>query len=129
MAEQFVIAHCLKNGWSVSKTVGDNQLYDLILDKKDNSLYKVQVKHSLLKRGAVYCDVRSTGYTFNGEGKRKLFSKKYSPQDIDFIAIYCSDNNCCYLVKNEGKSAITLRIDPAKNNNKKNVILAKDYQI
>jgi hypothetical protein len=129
IAEQFVIAHCLKCGWIVSKTVGDNQLYDLVLDKGDGKLLKVQVKNGKLDDGVILISPKSCGYMFDGKGNRILFQRKYSPEDVDFIASYCPDTNECYLIKNEGNPSISLRITPPKNNQTKKIRYAKDYEI
>ena len=129
IAEQFVIAHCLKRQWSVSKTVGDNQPYDMILDMHDGKLYKVQIKNGRVVNGVIIIESKSCGYTFDGEGNRELFVKLYSPNDVDYIASYCPETNECYLIKNEGKSALTLRINIPKNNQMKGIKFAKDYLI
>lgn len=131
IAEQFVIAHCLKKGWIVSKTVGDNKRYDLILDRNDGILLKVQVKWGRYDetKGAIIIDAKSCGYTFDGKGNRQLFTHKYSTSEVDYFASYCPETNSCYLIKNENKGNINLRIEAPKNGQKLKVKYAKDYVI
>lgn len=132
MAEAFVIANCLKNGWSVSKTVGDNQKYDIIVDKKDGKLLRVQVKWGryIAKQGVVYIEARSCGYKFV-DGQRILFSDNYHNQ-IDSIASYCPETNKCYLFEHNNINRVyTLRVNIAKGYQKNNINIryAKDYEI
>ena len=130
IVEQFVIAHCLKKGWNISKPIGDNQRYDMIIDKGDGKLYKVQTKKGTIdKHGIIYIYAKSSGYRFDGEGKRILFNESYSPEEVDFIASYCFETNQCYLIKNEGKKTISLRIDEPKNHQTRLIKYAKDYII
>jgi len=128
VAEQFVMAHCLKRGWIVSKTIGDNKRYDFILDKGDNALYKVQVKSGRLNDGVIIIDTKSSGYKIN-KGEYVSYNKKYSLEDVDYIASYCPDTNQSYIIKNEGIYQINLRVDNSKNNQIKGIRFAKDYLI
>ena len=129
IAEQFMIAHCLKRGWSVSKPIGDNQRYDMVLDRGDGKLLKIQTKKGTLINGVIVIYTRSSGYRFDGEGKRILFNENYSINDVDFIGSYCNETNKCYLIENKEKSNIYLRVEPVKNNQTKNVRYAKDFEI
>lgn len=131
IAEQFVIAHCLKRGWIVSKTIGDNKKYDLVLDRNDGVLLKVQVKWGNYdaNKGAILISTKSCGYTFDGEGNRELFTNTYSLTEVDYFASYCLETNTSYLIKNEGKGNVNLRIEEPKNGQKLKVKYAKNYVI
>jgi hypothetical protein len=53
-------------------------------------------------------------------------------QEIDLIAAYCRDLDVCYLLPIEdfdGRSAIQLRLMPAKNNQHQLINWAADYRL
>lgn len=130
ISEQFVIANFLRKGWSVSKPIGDNQRFDLIVDSGDNVLRKVQVKTAYQQNGKLKISARSAGYTIT-EGKVKSFAKVYNGQ-VDLIAAYCWENDKIYIIdldKSAKNYEFILRVDPSKNKQRKTVRWAKDYDL
>jgi prevent-host-death family protein len=80
----------------------------------DRALIKVRIGGSWLSPTAGY--VRST----------------YGADEIDLIAIYCADVDCCYLLPVElvaGRSAIQLRLTPPKNRQRACINLAADFEL
>jgi len=64
-----------------------------------------------------------------GKGERQQF-RKYTGDEIDFVAAYCPDTNHIYYLRMsafEGKSMAFLRIEPPKNGQAERVIWAKDF--
>jgi hypothetical protein len=51
--------------------------------------------------------------------------------DIDYFGVYCPENDKVYLVPVEDTTQrlCSLRVTPAKNNQKKRVRWAKDYEV
>jgi PD-(D/E)XK endonuclease len=57
--------------------------------------------------------------------------KLYSPHEIDAFAAYCAELDRCYFLPLETfgqRSAIQLRLAPARNNQKAGVNWAKDFE-
>ncbi len=122
IAEARVLASLLEANYSVSVPWGDNQRYDLLVDTGTN-IQKVQCKMGRLKNGSIDFSLRSTP----GKGKKP---KPYG-NSVDSYGVYCPETDMCYLVpvedvKNTGAS---LRVDPLKNNQGKNIRFAKKYEI
>lgn len=58
--------------------------------------------------------------------------KKYTTNDIDFVAVYDYENKQGYLVPEtliEEQSSISLRLEPAKNKQEANIKYAKDFKL
>lgn len=82
ITEAVIVAELLKRGYSVSRPVGDNQRYDLLLDV-DGSIYKVQCKTAKIENdGGIQFNTAST-YGHRGGGRRTYLG------EVDFILAYC----------------------------------------
>jgi PD-(D/E)XK endonuclease len=108
-SEAMVLAGLLKNGEVVLQPFGDNQRYDLVVER-DGKFLRVQCKTGRLKNGCVRFYTRSVNYI-----KGKVVKEAYYGQ-ADIFGVYCPDNDKIYLVPVDqvGKDACHLRIDPAK---------------
>ena len=105
-SEAMVLAALLRAGELVAFPFGDNQRYDLLVDRGDRIL-RLQVKTGRLARGVVEASLCSS-YTHRGGGKRG-----YRGQ-CDYFAIYCPENNGVYFVPvgECGETSIYLRVEP-----------------
>ena len=117
-----VMTRLLEKEYSISVPFGDNQRYDLIFD--DGKLNTVQCKTGRIKDNAIHFPTAST-YAHRG-GKRKPYYEQ-----VDFFGVYCPDNDIVYLVpideiKDCGATA-TLRLEPAKNGQTKNIRMADKF--
>lgn len=128
IAELAVSLRALKKGWSVSKPLGDNQRYDLILDDS-NRLIKVQCKSAKLSGNIV-----SASLSRITKIKDKYKKQKYTESEVDAFALYCPDNDVCYLVNfsdisisGVSQGDITLRIQKSTANNQYEARMAEDY--
>jgi len=128
IAEVAVTLAALKRGWSVSKPVGENQRYDLILDD-GTTLFKVQCKSAKLKNNVI-----SASLTRMTRVKDKYKREHYTEQEIDAFAIYCPDLQQSFLLKTEEliidgriQGNVNLRVNESTGNNQYNIRLAKDY--
>lgn len=122
LAELKAATYFAQQGYIVSMPYGDNAPYDLIIDK-DNVLQKVQVKARTEREGAISVELRSAmrGYTHH-----------YTRQDFDILACYNIDTGeMAYLTWDDiqERQVVKLRNKPAKNGQKKGVMLMEDYKI
>ena len=125
ISEACVIAECLKLGFNVALPFGDKNRYDLILDLPEG-LKKVQIKTAQFKKDHLIIRAYSLS-TKNG----KLIKNSYNG-DVDYIIGFCSETNKLYVFKPEnfGKnSVIRLRLSASKNNQKKRVNLASNFEL
>ncbi len=111
----------VRKGWAVFLPYGEDSPVDLLI-YKDDKFKRIQVKASKPRNGAINCHLRSSN---------NWQHKKYSRKDIDFFALYDYENKKGYLIpidKVEGMSEIKLRLEAPKNNQKKRIRMAKDYE-
>jgi hypothetical protein len=99
--------------------------YDLILDLRPE-LIRVQCKWAS-RHGEVVI-VRCYRNRRNRDG---LLRRLYSADEIDAFAAYCADLHECYLLpmgEFAGRSAVQLRLGPARNNQTQRINWAEDYE-
>ena len=121
-SESAVLNRFIHKGYSVSIPFGNNQRYDLIVDR-DGKLWKVQVKTGCFRNGCVSFRPCSTN-GFTGQ------HKDYVGQ-IDAFAVYCPETKVCYWVPIDvcGSSMVCLRVDPPPCGGKqRNIRWAKEFQ-
>lgn len=125
IAELEVLTYVTKLGYQVSIPFGDRARYDQIWEV-GGKLFKIQVKnaHEVDGGNAIEISCRSS----NRSGGKSV-NRKYTPDEVDFIASYYKDK--CYLIpisEITGK-AKRLRFTNAKNNQLVNINLASDYEV
>ena len=81
MSEAFVAAHLLRLGYSVSRPLGDNQRYDLLLDTGTN-LFRIQVKTAAVKSSGAIRFPMASSYHHRG-GTRVTYLGS-----VDYILAY-----------------------------------------
>lgn len=123
ISESYIIYKFLSLGWVVLRPVGDNQRYDCVIDK-GNGFERVQIKTGRLINGTIKFNNVSYSNT------SKIIKKNYVGQ-CDYFAVYCHILNKAYLIPIDkcALSETTLRINPPKNKQEKNVVWAKDFEI
>jgi len=96
--------------------------YDVVID--DNGLHRVQVKYAgQAKSGGFTVRVSSVGHSNK--------HKKYTPEQIDYIAAYAPVTGRIYLLPAsvwEGKTTVCLRYAAARNNQKQKCLNAAEYE-
>lgn len=123
IAEVSVIKKALQKGWQVAKPFGNAYKYDLIIN--DGAGFKrVQIKHMRLKNGILYRETTHRHYK-NG----KYDNTQYQKDEIDLFAFYSKDLDKIYIMPFTEKVSISLRIEPPKNNQKKDILYAKDFEL
>lgn len=119
-SEAVILALFLMNSEVVLQPFGDNQRYDLVVDR-DGVFLRIQCKTGRLMNGVItFCTSSSAG----GKGKRSYIG------EVDYFAVFCPENNNVYLVpiKDCPKSSMRLRVDPPVNNSSVSTVnWAKDY--
>lgn len=126
IAEMAVVKRAVEKGWVPSLTV-EGQRYDMILDD-GNKTYRVQVKHADGKpqesEGSVVIHMTSSGGRY---GTRRT----YTENEIDALLVYMPSTDKVYWLSSEvfqGREGITLRLVETKNNQRKGVNFAEDYE-
>lgn len=97
---------------------------DLLIEEK-GVIKRVQCKTGRIRNNAVVFHAFST-HRIDG----KYVSKGYA-NDVDFLAVYCPDNDSVYLVPAEETISLTvsLRLSPATNGQKKRIKWADNFKI
>lgn len=112
-----------KLGLHVSIPYGENAPYDIVADI-GGLLYKIQCKSSKYEDGHILFSCKTVHYNTKTR-KTESYTGK-----VDFY-MTCFDSKC-YLIPIEecmNSSAKRLRIEHTKNNQKKNVSYAEDYEL
>jgi hypothetical protein len=123
LTEQIVITELKRRNISVSTPVGDNERYDVVLEKPDGSLLRGQVKTGRLKDGVV----RFKGVSQHTNSSGHVY-KQYD-DDVDCFLVHCDETEETYFVDaDEVGTSMHLRIDsPAQKTNQIN--WADDYRL
>lgn len=121
VTEGRVLAALLQLGKRVLIPFGDGARYDLAYDES-GSLIRVQCKTGRLKSGSVIFNTCSN----HRDGMRINYG-----EDADWFGVFCSATDKVYLVpvKLTGTSSCSLRVDPTRNGQSKNVLWAKDFEV
>ena len=126
LAEIIAIKAAIENGYKVSKPLGQNTRYDLVLDK-DGKLYRAQVKHCPAKNGAFRIKTNSVS-TKNG----KTIASFYDSSQIDlFLAINFEKAVCIVLPVDlaENCYSLSIRYETTKNNQTEGTYHINDFQV
>jgi hypothetical protein len=118
-----VVAAFLKLGVPVLTPFGDNQRYDIAIDRA-GTFYRVQCKTARMKDGALVFDTCSSYYHRGGK------KRDYRGQ-IEFFGVFSPDTERVYLVPVDavGTTGASLRVEPSTNGQTKGIRWAKDFEI
>lgn len=112
-------------GYAVSVPFGENVRYDLVIDDVDG-LIRVQCKTGRLRRGAVRFATCSC-YAHHG---RPLEARRDYREQVDRFGVYCPETRGVYLIPIEdapSRVQAALRVEPARNGQRRRIRLAADY--
>ena len=124
IAETAVAHAAVKLGIDVYRPVAEGGRYDLILDL-GTRLLRVQCKWAARHGAVIFVRCYSCRRTANG-----MLYRPYTAREIDAIAAYCPETNRCYLLAAgliAGRNAISLRLDPTRNAQKRRVHWADEF--
>lgn len=121
-SEAQVLAKFLRAGKVVLTPFGDSQRYDMALDEGGGRFVRVQCKTGRLHKGVIEFPACSTNWN-------KGTTRDYR-DDIEVFAVYVPDTDKMYIVPVDvvGKKSGSLRINPAKNGQQKNVRMASEFE-
>jgi hypothetical protein len=114
-------------GYAVLMPFGENTRYDLVVDDGCD-LKRIQCKTGRLYEGAV---VFNTCSYYAHHHNPRVTSRDYIGQ-IDAFAVYCRSTCGVYLVPIDdvpNRRTGALRVNPPRNNQRRRVRLAADYEI
>jgi hypothetical protein len=103
--------------------------YDLAIDEGGH-LNRVQCKTGRLVRGAIYFRSHRLRAAKRESGWQRRV-RDYAG-DIDSFGVFCPDNGGVYLVPIEalpGRRVCSLRLTPPKNNQRRRIRWAKDFEV
>ncbi len=127
ISEAAIITRFLQLGYVVLTPYGGNQRYDLVIEDAEGHFWRIQCKTGRI-------DEDSTAIKFNTAirnvtGKNRQ-SRHYRGQ-CDYFAVYNEALNKIYLIHVDqvGTTGAVLRLTPRKNNQDKNILWAKDYEL
>jgi hypothetical protein len=126
IAETAIAHAATKLGIDVYRPVADGGRYDLIF-VTDDQLLRVQCKWAP-RRGNVL-DIPCVSCWRGGDG---YVRRTYTRTEVDGIAAYSPDLDRCYYVpidRVEGRPAIRLRVVPTRNNQKRRINWAEEYEL
>lgn len=116
-----VMADVLRRGYKVAIPVGEDWPFDLIV-LRQGTLERVQCKYVESDGCVVEAKCRSSN---------NWVDYKYTPEQIDWIAVYDQTTDCCYylpsILLGTGRTLLSLRLTPPKNGQTKGIRYAKDF--
>lgn len=122
LGEIKIAADLISKGYEVFTELGDNSKVDLIVLDENHRAWKLQVKTRNIRNGTVWLDRRKSGPNYRF---------RYEAEHADVYAMYVNGRDLiCYVPASmlmQVKRGLTIRIDPAKNNNSKLVNFAEDF--
>lgn len=120
ISESLVTGRFLELGYNVLIPFGGGHRYDIVIEI-NNEFKRVQIK-----TGRIY----KNKLVFNTTSNNKGYKRKSYHDEVDYIAVYCHENNKSYLIPIglTGKSAMTLQVSEPKIKNK-NMHFAKDFEL
>jgi hypothetical protein len=122
LAVAMVVADLIGRGAGVLNPFTEHAPFDLVA-YLDGAFHRVQVKYRSAKGGAVEVVFQSSWADRHGTHRRPM-----PLGEVDVVAIYCPDTERCYYIDpGQFRSRVTLRVEPARNNQSANVNRAEDY--
>lgn len=102
--------------------------YDLLLEQPQGRFERLQCKNGRIRGKVLQFNTRSRS---GGLYKAGYVSKAYTKDDIDYFAVFCSDNGTLYLIPVEDvqSSVMSLRLEAPENGQAFNIKWAATYEI
>lgn len=127
VAEMAIALKAMQCGLPVSKPMTEHTRYDLVFEI-NGELKKVQCKWGRLTQNDAVIDVNLASCRYTPAGR---VITKYSPGEIDLVAVYCGGLDRCYLLPEHlfvDRGSTFLRLEPPKNGQRSCINLAADYE-
>ena len=126
ISEAFCTAAFLSKGFTVLKPYGDNNRYDIVIDR-GSGFERIQVKTAKYSDTEKCLKISMCSSTFHRNKKHKSYAG-----EVEFIAAWSEHTKKVYMIplsEVDNARETRLRLHPAKNKQKKNVRMAVDYEI
>lgn len=127
IAEAAVTADAIRAGVQVLRPVTEGERYDLVFGIA-GSFLRVQCKWGI-RIGEVISVHVQTSCRLTGGGHIR---RSYTADEIDAIAVYCAAVDRSYLLPISlvaGRRGISLRLSPARNNQRRKLHFAEQYEL
>jgi hypothetical protein len=124
IAEACIGAAALKLGVEVYKPVAEGGRYDMILDI-GGKLWRVQCKWAARRGETLVVSCQSARRSADG-----FIRRRYTAEEVDAIGAYSLEFDRCFLIpieRVENKPAISLRVSPCLNNQRRRINWADDF--
>ena len=122
-AEAIILAELVKRGYVVLTPFGVNHRYDLVIDCQGRFI-RAQCKTGRLRNGTILFATQSVRTNTRGAYLRPYHD------EADLFLVYCPDTEKVYAVPvADVGSAGHLRVEPARNGQRKGIRLARDYEL
>ena len=130
-SEAIITAKLLEAGYSVLMPFGDNRRYDLVIEDADGKFGRIRCKTGWLENDGDYIEFATASKYYHTRAGRTDHGRRDYRGQIDYFAVYCPETRKAYFVPIDhvGNNNALLRLEPTKNNQKKNVRWAEDYQL
>ena len=125
LAELKITTRAIELGIPVLRPVIEGLRYDLVFDMGPR-LLRVQCKWAARKQRILVVHTRGSRLTPDG-----YVRSTYSASEVDAIAAYSPDTDCCYLIpiaEAAGRFVIHLRLQPTANNQRIAIKYAAQYE-
>ena len=109
VGEAYALAFLIKEGYTVSKPLNENQSYDFIIEK-DNCLLKVQVKSTSVYKNNNWIVTLATSGGNKYNNTRKYFDKN----KIDYIIIVVKSGGIFFLSTSDIENKTAIRVNEEK---------------
>ncbi len=127
IAEAKIVAAAVELGVPVLTPVQEHRRYDLAFEL-GGGIQRVQCKWGALDEGGAVIKVALQTSWLTPHGYVRA---SYTPEQIDLVAVYCSELDRCYLLPiavASHRTSIHLRVAPPKNAQRACVTLASDFE-
>ena len=126
MAELAIAAEAARLGLTVLMPMTEHERYDLVLGVSKR-LLRVQCKWGACDGETISVRLTSSYHS----PTRGYVTRTYARDEVDAIAVYCEATGKCYLLPIEsvaGLGLFTLRLSPARNNQRAALNFAAEYE-
>ena len=127
ISEAAIITRFLQLGYVVLTPHGGNQRYDLVIEDTDGQFWRIQCKTARIEDNGTVVAFDTANHNYALKNKQW---RHYRGQ-CDYFAVYCEEFDKVYLVPVDqvGTTSAALRLTTRKNNQEKNTLWAKDYEL
>ena len=126
VAELAIAKEAASLGLSVFAPMTEHERYDLIIGIAGR-LLRVQCKWASCRGDVIYVRLRSSRHS----PTRGYVTTTYGRDEIDAVAVYCGDLGQCFFLPMDlvaGRGVVTLRLRPARNNQRAALNWAAEYE-